>query len=328
MSLHVKDYVDYVTHPGSHSFTIDARNRIISAAAATVIAETLIAPTNVIKQRQMEYIRKQPISTRITQMPSIMQMGKSIVAESGYLGLYQGYYSILFKQIAYKSLVLFSYEPIRNQLYDWKKKYFQPSPTKEPSNLMTEMKEKIQQIQQIQHPPEPSAYVYDEYSKSALACLLSGGLSGMIGYSLVHPVEALRSPKYFTPTQTTGTTIGDQMKNVGKTTNRFWLKPNLMYVFLIYATEFGGYDYIKSYIMNHSNFATHYNISMTYLLSAAIIGAISAYISVPADILRLRSMDPIIKMKSSEGMIAHIMRQINDEGSYVFRKKTDVKYDT
>jgi len=233
---------DPIVHTTSNSSWIDARNRIIAASAGTIVGETLIAPTNIIKQRQAEFLLNQ---TNKNELPSMMQVAKSVMNEKGYGAFFQGYSSIIFKQIGYKSMVLLCYEPLRNQLANMKAKLISQPPTiRNGPSKISKLKEKVEQAA-----TSPS---YVAPPKTILTCLFAGGLSGMIGFTFVRPQEALASSV------------------PGKTNSlRYFSKPNLMYVFLIYATEFGGYDYLKSYIINYSTMPANYTIWPVYILSAS-----------------------------------------------------------
>jgi hypothetical protein len=306
--IHLKDYADPILHPNSHSLMVDARDCIISASIATVIAEILILPTNIMKERQLEYIANQ---TSTTAQQTMRQMVQNVVKEQGLNGIFSSYYSTIFSQIACKSLVMFSYGPIRDQLSKWDTHYIK-SPKIEPTmkqQLQDKIQEKIPDKIQDKIPDKIQEKISSsprpiETPKSIIPCLLSGGISGMIGYAITNPYEALKSP--------TKRVVGQQMKNTNLT-GGYLLKPNLMFAFLIYGTEFGGYDCVKNYYMNRSISNYYWYVQV---LAASTVGIISSFISIPADIMRTYSMK---EMKGSEGAISHAIRKISANGSS-FRK--------
>jgi len=306
-----KKHEDHFLHSSSESSMIDGRNRIISASVATVIAETLIAPTNIIKERQMSFAAKQT-----TQFLTIKQVVKDAVNQEGYKSFFHGFPSTIFKQIGEKSLVLLSYDPIRNQLSNWRTKWFSSSPTSkiEESDFGRKVQEKVQRQSSTLH-------LHHEHSNSMLVCLLSGGISGMVGYSIIPSPTMLplsRINVQHEEIQSPFNTTAEKIKNVSTGPIRFLSRSNLMHVFLIYSIEFGGYDYLKTYIMNYSDYATSQHIWPIYVLSASTVGIISAFISVPADILCARSMN---EMKNPEGIISYVRNKINEEGKTAFRKR-------
>ena len=234
----------------------DALTRLIASSIASLIAETVTLPTDVIKTR----LQVQNITTTTTTTTTsttriysgMIDAAISINKYEGINGLFRGLQPALIRQVSYTGLAFIVFEPVRDGI----------------------------------------TYIFNDNDEPLfITRVLSGGIAGAIGISVMNPTEVLKT-KMQTNQSEISLTMTNVIKNVYKTDGifGFWsgVWPNICRAFLVNAAEIGMYDNAKNWIINKYTFDY---IIFGHIFASFIAGISSALISTPVDVVKTRFMN-------------------------------------
>ena len=262
----------------------DARNRLVSSAIGSAVAETLTLPTDVVKTRLQVQIQSSNM-----QYKGMFDCGSQIYKYEGFRGLFKGLQPALLRQVNYTGIAFVAFEPIRDTITTYSNRFF--SQTSDNNTATT-------------------ANNNNSNSDAGFVTrVLAGGTAGAFGITIMNPTEVLKTQLQSNKSNEL-LTMRQVVKQVYKTDGilGFWagLKPNIARAFLVNAAEIGSYDHVKHLLIDNENYGNYfqkYNGFPAHITSSFAAAVLSATVSTPADVIKTRLMNQAGHNHEYKGMI-------------------------
>lgn len=273
----------------------DAMNRLAASSVASLVAETLTLPTDVIKTRlQVQNLVHSQAESAASSSSSKVYSGMfdaalSISRHEGVAGLFRGLQPALIRQVSYTGLAFVVFEPVRDTITVLTAGDANATPT-------------------------------------FVTRVLSGGIAGGFGISIMNPTEVLK-----TKMQTNQAALYESpsmlqiMRNVYRTDGvvGFWagVWPNICRAFLVNAAEIGMYDNAKNLITNEYQLCAPSSI-YGHVFASLVAGTCSALVSTPVDVVKTRFMNQAgsHNKQYQMGMVQTLLSIPKQEGFFALYK--------
>ena len=255
--------------------------RLLASAVAAGIAETITLPIDTVKVRLQ--VQLAGATGDALMYKGTFQGGHRIIVEEGLRGLWKGYAPAMMRQCSYTGLTWILYEPVRNALAG--------------------------------HEVDTSNVASIPFWKRVLA----GGISGGIGIAVMNPTEVIKTQ--LQANRTGNLRIGATTREIWRTERLrgFWagVSPNVARCFVGNAAEIGTYDHAKHYAIDRGwcddNIWAHLGASAT-------ASVVSAVVSTPVDVLKVRLMNQAGHAHAYSGVIDATRTIVREEGPMALYK--------